>query len=49
MHSLVLISEATPKQTRRCGSVFLGVVVLSACEMCYVYEGYVGSAVVLRI
>ena len=32
--------------TRRCGSVHLGVVVLSVCEVCYVCEGYVGSAVV---
>ena len=30
-------------------SVFLGVVVLSVREECYVYEGYVGSAVVLYI
>ena len=35
--------------TRRCGSVYLGVVVLRVCEVCYVYEGYVGSAVVLCI
>ena len=41
---MVLISF-TP--TRRCGSVYLGVVVLSVGEVCYVYEGYVGSAVVL--
>ena len=37
------------KATRRCGSVYLGVVVLRICEVCYVYEGYVGSAVVLYI
>ena len=36
-------------ETRRCGSVYLGVVVLRVCEVCYVYEGYVGSAVVLYI
>ena len=36
-------------ETRRCGSVHLGVVVLSVCEVCYVCEGYVGSAVVLCI
>ena len=36
-------------KTRRCGSVYLGVVVPSICEVCYVYEGYVGSAVVLHI
>ena len=35
--------------TRCCGSVYLGVVVLRICEVCYVYEGYVGSAVVLYI
>ena len=34
------------KSTRRCGSVYLGVVVLHGGEVCYVYEGYVGSAVV---
>ena len=28
---------------------YVGVVVLSAGEVCYVYEGYVGSVVVLRI
>ena len=33
--------------TRRCGSVYLGVVVLRVCEICYVYEGYVGFAVVV--
>ena len=32
---------------RRSGSVYLGLVVLGVCEVCYVYEGYVGSAVVL--
>ena len=37
------------KETRRCGSVSLGVVVLRVRELCYVYEGYVGSAVVLHI
>ena len=37
------------RKTRRCGSVYLGVVVLSVCEVCYEYEGYVGSAVVLYI
>ena len=26
-------------QTRCCGSVYLGVVVLSICEVCYVHEG----------
>ena len=36
-------------ETRRCGSVYLGVVVLSVSEVSYVYEGYVGSAVVLYI
>ena len=36
-------------KTRRCGSVYLGVVVLSVREVCYVYEGYVASAVVLYI
>ena len=35
--------------TRRCGSVYLGVVVLGVGEVCYVYEGYGGSAVVLCI
>ena len=35
--------------TRRCGSVYLGVVVLNVREVCYVYEGYVGSAMVLYI
>ena len=35
------------ESTRRCGIVYLGVVVLSVREVCYVYEGYVGSAVVL--
>ena len=35
--------------TRRCGSVHLGVVVVRVCEVCYVCEGYVGSAVVLCI
>ena len=35
--------------TRRYGSVYLGVVVLSVREVCYVYEGYVGSALVLYI
>ena len=37
------------KSTRRRGSVYLGVVVLRVSEICYVYEGYVGSAVVLYI
>ena len=37
------------RRTRRCGSVHLGVVVLSVCEVCYVCEGYVGIAVVLCI
>ena len=37
------------QKTRRCGSVYLGVVVLRVCEVCYEYEGYVGSAVVLYI
>ena len=41
--------EALSLKTRRCGSVYLGVVVLSVFEVCYVYEGYVGSAVVLYI
>ena len=36
------------RPTRRCGSVYLGVVVLRVCEICYMYEGYVGSAVVSR-
>ena len=36
-------------KTRRCGSVYLGVVVLSVSEVCYVYGGYVGSAMVLYI
>ena len=40
---------STPSSTRRCGSVHLGVVVLSVCEVCNVCEGYVGSAVVLCI
>ena len=31
------------------GSEYTGVVVLRTCEVCYVYEGYVGSAVVLYI
>ena len=35
--------------TRRCGSVYLDVVELSVREVCYVYEGYVGSAVVLYV
>ena len=34
---------------RRCESVYLGVVVLSVREVCCVYEGYVGSALVLYI
>ena len=29
--------------TRRYGSVYLGVVELRVCEVCYVNEGYVGS------
>ena len=37
------------RKTRRCGSVYLGVVVLSVCAVFYEYEGYVGSAVVLYI
>ena len=41
--------EEEQEKTRRCGSVYLGVVVLRICEVCYVYEGYVGSAVVLYI
>ena len=36
-------------KARRCGSVYLGVVVLGVCELCYVYEGYVGRAAVLYI
>ena len=43
----IFVSETL--ETRRCGSVRLGVVVLSVCEVCYVCEGYVGSAVVLCI
>ena len=35
--------------TKRSGSVYLGVVVLSVREVCYMYEGYVGSALVLYI
>ena len=35
--------------TRRYGSVYLGVVELRICEVCYVNEGFVGSAVVLYI
>ena len=34
------------RKTRRCGSVYLGVVVLSVGEVCCEYGGYVGSAVV---
>ena len=34
---------------RRCGSVYLGLGVLSVCDVCYVYQEYVGSAVVLYI
>ena len=34
---------------RHYGSVYLGAVELSVCEVCYVNEGYVGSAVVLYI
>ena len=30
------------------GSVYLGVVVLSICEVCHVHEGYVGSAAALH-
>ena len=41
--------EGYPRQTRRCGSVHLGVVVVRVCEVCYVCEGYVGSAVVLCV
>ena len=37
------------KEKRRCGSVYLGVVVLSVRDVCSVYVGYVGSAVVLYI
>ena len=43
------VPVSKPITTRRCGSLYLGVVVLSVCEVCYVYEGYVGSAVVLYI
>ena len=43
----IFVSETL--ETRRCGSVRLGVVVLSVCEVCYVCEGYVGIAVVLCI
>ena len=32
--------------TRRCGSGYLDVVALHVCEVCYVYEGYMGSSVV---
>ena len=35
--------------TRRCRSVYLGVVELYVWEVCYVYEGYVGSVVILCI
>ena len=35
-------------KTRRYGSVYLGVVELSVCEVCYVNEGYVGSAVIFK-
>ena len=35
------------RKKRRCGNVYLPVVVLSVCKVCYVYEGYVGIAVVL--
>ena len=35
--------------TRRCGGIYLGVVVLRLDEVCYVYEGYVGNAVILYI
>ena len=40
---------ASLEKTRRCGSVYLGVVVLRVRELYYVYEGYVGSVVVLYI
>ena len=42
-----LFRSAKYTPTRRCGSVYLGVVVLRVCEICYVYEGYVGFAVVV--
>ena len=43
------VPKITMYITRRCGSVYLGVVVLRVCEVCYVYESYVGIAVVLYI
>ena len=36
-------------KTRRYGSIYLGVVELRVCEVCYVNEGYLSSAVVLYI
>ena len=47
LFSLLCVSNTI--ETRRCGSVYLGVVVLSVSEVCYACEGYVGSAVVLYI
>ena len=44
-----LVQVTLQRKTRRCGSVYLGVVVLSVCEVCYEYEGYLGSAGVLYI
>ena len=41
------VSERYYSTTRRYGSVYLCVVKLSIYEVCYVNEGYVGSAVVL--
>ena len=48
-HSMWLRPRSITNETRRCGSVYLGVVVLYVWEVCYVYEGYVGSVVVLCI
>ena len=36
-------------KTRRCGSVHLGDDALGVCEVFYVYQGYVSSAVALYI
>ena len=46
---LCLGINADYNKTRRCGSVYLGVDVLSVREVCYENEGYVGSAMVLYI
>ena len=48
-HVVVIQKRQKYLQTRRYGNVYLGVVELGICEVCYVNEGCVGSAVVLYI